>query len=138
MKKLKAITLICLAILTFSCNKDDDSSETQEATNLELLTSGKWYQESKTPGTTTSCEKKTNLLFKTDGTLKLEIFEETSGSCQSLGIETLTYTLTNNVDLTLTFGTDTLNLVILSITETQLNIRNDQDDEILVFDKTEG
>ncbi len=137
MKTLKTLCLVCLAVLTFSCNKDDDSSETPQTTNLELLTSGKWYQESRTPGTYSTCEKSTYLLFISDGTLKLESFDENSGNCQSNGVLSGTYTLTNNTALKLIFGEDSINAIINSISENELTIKTDQN-ETLVFDKTEG
>ncbi|MDC8001607.1 lipocalin family protein [Aequorivita todarodis] len=139
MKTLRTFAFACLALVAFSCSKDDDSSSnTPPKTNLELLTSGKWYQESKTPGNYNACEKKTYLLFKTDGTMTLESFDEDSGTCISSGINNGTYTLTNNKNLSITIGPDSINAVILSISESELKVRNDQDTETLVFDKTEG
>lgn len=137
MKILKTLCLVCLAVITINCSKKDDDNNPTQKTNKELLTTGKWYQESKSFGTYSACEKKTNIQFKTDDTLKLEAFDENSGSCQSTGIENATYTLTDNTNLTITFGPDTINTVILSISETELTLKNEQN-ETLIFDKTEG
>jgi hypothetical protein len=138
MKTLKTFCLVCLAVLTFSCNKDDDSSETTQKTTLELLTSGKWYFESKTPGTYTACEKKGYILFKTNGDLIINSFDDSSGTCESLGEVTATYTLTNDENINLVFGSETQSAKINSISESELKITNNDTGEVNVFDKTEG
>lgn len=137
MKTFNRICLVCLILLTYSCNKnDDDSSSSMQATTAELLTSGTWYFESKTPGTYTSCEKRGNIRFMANGNLILESFDESSGMCQSLGEVSATYILSNNKNITIEFGSDTQSAVIDSISEEALTLRND--DETIQFDKTEG
>lgn len=137
MKILNRICLICLMLLAYSCNKsDDDSDSATQLTTAELLTTGTWYFESKTPGTYTSCEKKGNIQFMVNGNLTLESFDESSGTCESLGQDTATYTLTNNSNLTIVFGSDSQSAVIKAISEDELTLETDE--ETLVFDKTEG
>ena len=137
MKTCNRICLICLILLIYGCNKsDDDSSSSMQATTEELLTSGKWYFESKTPGTYTSCEKSGYIQFRINGTLILESFDESSGTCVSLGEIAATYTLTNNRNLTIEFGSDTESAVINSISEEALTLQTDV--ETLNFDKTKG
>ncbi len=137
MKTFNRICLICLVLLTYSCNKsDDDSSSSMQATTEELLTSGKWYFESKTPGTYTLCEKSGYIQFMANGNLILESFDESSGTCGSLGAVTATYVVTNNMNLTIEFGSDSQSAVIVSISEEALTLETDG--ETLDFDKTEG
>lgn len=136
MKTLKTLGLLSLLLLTFSCSNDDDTSASQQ-TNQQLLTSGKWYQESKTPTDFTVCEKNGSVQFMTNGNIIVESYDDSSGTCESLGAITANYTLTNNVNIAITLGTETINAVINSISTNALNITND-DGEILVFDKTQG
>lgn len=137
MKTFSRICLICLIVLAYSCNKsDDDSSSSMPATTEELLTSGKWYFESKTPGTYTSCEKRGYIQFMVNGILTLESFDESSGTCKSLGAVTATYTLSNDVNLAIEFDSDVQAAIIDSISEETLTLRTD--DETLNFDKNEG
>ena len=137
MKTLKRICLIGLVLLVYGCsNSDDDSSSSMQATTAELLTSGKWYFQSKTPGTYSSCEKRGYINFMSNGNLIIESFEESSGTCESLGQETATYTVTNDRNLTIVIGSDSQSAVIESISEDKLTLETD--DETVVFDKTEG
>jgi hypothetical protein len=138
MKTLKTLTLILLSTLIFSCSSDDDSSsgDSMQATS-ELLTSGTWYQESKTPEDFTACEKNGSIQFTTNNTLIVESFDDNSGDCESLGPENATYTLSNDTTITIVFGMDTLTATIISISATMLSITNDNG-ETIVFDKTQG
>ncbi|MFL0353179.1 lipocalin family protein [Xanthomarina sp. GH4-25] len=138
-KQVFSVIILCLFIIT-SCSSDDDNSDSQppQPTTIELLTSGKWYFESKTPGMYTSCEKKGYIQFKTNGDLILNSFDDGSGSCESLGAVTAAYTLTSNVNLTLVFGPDSQSAVINSISTNELKVSNSDTGENLVFDKTEG
>jgi hypothetical protein len=136
MKTIKLLGILSILLLAFSCGSDDDNDSTQQ-TNQQLLTLGKWYQETKTPTNFTACEKNGSVLFNTNGDITIESFGDGSGTCESLGAETATYTLTNNVDITIIFGSETLNAVINGISTNALSITND-DGEVLTFDKTQG
>ena len=134
---MKTICLICLVLFTFSCNKsDDDSSDSVELTTEELLNSGKWYQESNGSGSNTACEKKGYVQFMSNGDFVINSYEDNSGSCESLGTTTATYTLSNNKNIVITFGIETLTATILSISDIELTLETEE--ETLVFDKTEG
>lgn len=136
-KLLKPMTIIFLSILTFSCSSDDDSSSGGDTeTTAELLTAGTWYQESRTPGSFTDCEKNTSVKFNTNNTVIVENFSDDTGTCESQGAESATYAL-NGMSLTITIGTEVIDATINSITETSLNITDDAGDTI-VFDKTQG
>lgn len=132
---LNVVAIVCLLVFTSCSNNDDDNNGNQQ-TNLQLLTSGKWYNESKTPGSFTACEKKGYIKFETNGNVSVESFDDGTGTCQSLGVDMATYTLTGNVNITITFGTVIINAVITAISETQLTVTTDS--ETTVFDKTEG
>ena len=139
MKTLNRICLICLVLLTYGCNKsDDDSGSSIQPTTKELLTSGKWYFESKTPGAYTTCEKSGYIQFMVNGNLFLVSFDDGSGTCESLDEVTATYTLTNNVNLNFVFGSDTQSAVIDSISEDELTVTSNDNGEEIVFDKIEG
>ena len=141
MKTRYKICILSIVILTFSCNKGDDDSDSQqqqEQTTIELLTSGKWYFESKTPGAYTACEKRGYIQFMENGNLVLNSFDDGSGTCESLGEITATYILTNNRSLTLIFEPDNQSAVIDSISEDEFKITNSNNGEKIVFDKTEG
>lgn len=134
---MKTICLIYLVLITFSCNKsDDDSSESIQLTTEELLTLGKWYQESKDPGTYTACEKNGYIQFISNGDFVINSYDDNTGSCESLGVTNATYTLTNNMNIIITLGLETLEATIVSISESELTL--EADGETLVFDKTEG
>lgn len=136
-KTIKTIFLICLVLLTFSCNKsDDDSSDFIQLTTAELLTSGKWYQESNGSGSNTACERKGYVQFMSNGDFVLNNFDENSGNCESLGITTATYTLSNNKDIVITLGIEIVTATIQSISESELTLETPE--ETLVFDKIEG
>ena len=64
MKTFKTLSLAFLFLLTLNCSSDDDNNDDgQQLSMIELLNTGRWYQESKTPGSFTACEKKTYLEF---------------------------------------------------------------------------
>ena len=133
-QKLWMLLFMSLAIL--GCSSDDDGNN-QQSTE-DLLTSGKWYFESITPGSYTDCEKKGYIQFMSNGTAIINSFEDFDGPCESLGAITVSYTLTNNVNLTLTFAGETQNAVIEAISSNSLRVSNPDDGEIIEFDKTEG
>lgn len=132
------ILLVLSIVLFASCNKDDDGGSNPQPTNLELLTSGKWYFESNPPGVNTACEKKGYVQFMANGSLIINSFDDASGTCESLGAVNATYTLTNDVNITIVFGSDSQAVVINSISENELKITNSDNGEINIFDKTEG
>lgn len=137
MKTFNKFFLISLLILTYSCNKsDDDSNNSQQLTTEDFLTSGKWYLEAKTPGDYTSCEKKGYILFMDNSNFVLVLFDDNSGTCESLGEVNGSYTLINNLDLNLNMGSDSQSAIIVSISEEELTLETEA--ETLVFDKTEG
>jgi len=138
MKHLKLWGFLAIAIVMSNCSKEDDGAS--QMTNQQLLVSGKWYQESKTTGTVSACDKKSYIEFMSNGTMSAATFEDSSGSCTSSGINSATYTLTNNVNIKITFGTDVIDAVIKSITATKLTIDTQDNGQpsTQVFDKTEG
>jgi hypothetical protein len=130
MQTAKSVLLIMFIALFVGCSNDDNGKS-----NLQLLTSGKWYNESKSPGTYTDCEKKGYIQFMTNGDVVIESFED-GITCASLGAVMATYILTNDVNLEVTLGTEMESAVIQSISETELTLSSNG--EILVFDKTQG
>nr|WP_321237165.1 lipocalin family protein [uncultured Psychroserpens sp.] len=136
MKTFKQLSLFVLALLTFNCSSDDDSSSGGTLTTAELLTSARWYLESKTPGDFTDCEKNTSFKFNTDNTVDVDSYEDDSGPCESQGVISSTYSLSGNT-LTIDLGGDSITATINSISETLLNVTDDIGDTI-VFDRTQG
>lgn len=124
----------------FNCNSDDDGGDGSQLSNKELLQSGKWYQESKTPGNLSACEKKGFIEFKSNGDFIINSYEDNSGTCTAVGMTTAGYTLTNDVNITIVLGSDSIAAVIKSITSTKLTITTTEEGEAStqVFDKTEG
>ena len=137
-KTIKILQVVIISILTFSCSSDDDSSSGggDTATTAELLTSSTWYQESRTPGNFTDCEKNTSVKFNTNNTVIVETFSEDTGTCESQGADSAAYVL-NGMSLTITIGTEVITATINSISQSSLNITDNQGDTI-VFDKTQG
>ncbi|MDT0557089.1 lipocalin family protein [Ichthyenterobacterium sp. W332] len=133
---IKLITVFCLSVLLSACSNDDDSSSGDQQTTLELLTSDTWYQESRTPGTFTDCEKNSSFKFNSNNTLNVESFEDDAGTCESTGMVSATYTLSGD-DLTIMLGPDTIMATINSVSETTLSVTDDEG-ETVVFDKTQG
>ncbi|MEZ4803526.1 MAG: lipocalin family protein [Gelidibacter sp.] len=138
MNTQKFLFAVSICLFTFACSSDDDNGNQQQESNEDLLVSGKWYFESKTPGSYSDCEKSGYIQFRSDGTFTIEVYEDNGGTCESLGADNGNYTLTNNVNITLTAGSETQSAVITSISQSELKITNSGDGEMLVFDKTAG
>ncbi|KQC30096.1 lipocalin family protein [Flagellimonas eckloniae] len=137
MKTIKTISILGLLFLSFACsdnNDDDDLSEMQKTENL--LTSGKWYLESKTPDDFSACEKNGSLQFNDDGSIVQENFEENSGTCELEETITATYTL-SGLSLEITFGSEIVSATINSITASELSL-TDSSGDIIILDKTQG
>lgn len=139
MKLLKKLGIISLTVLFSACSSDDDNSGGMQGDIdvLSVLTSGKWYQETITPGSFTDCEKNTSIEFATNGIVTIDTYDDQMGPCESLGAEAGSYTLTNNRDLLITSDVIVISVVIDSITEELLTITT-TDGEILTFDKVQG
>ncbi|WP_435413691.1 lipocalin family protein [Psychroserpens mesophilus] len=140
MKTVMKLSGICLIALVFNCSNNDDSNDGQpnQLTVQELLVSGKWYQESRTPGTNfTDCEKNGYIEFKVNGVFYLESFDDNSGPCESLGLNEAIYTLSNNRDILIVADSEEINVSISSISQQELTITS-SDGETLTFDKTQG
>lgn len=136
MNVLKTLSIVSLILFTFSCNSDDDSSSENTPSTLELLITGKWYLESKTPGGFSDCEKNSSFKFYTNNTVDVENFDDSSGPCETQGTVNSTYSLTGST-LTIELGPDTVTATINSISETTLNVTDNVGDTI-VFDKVQG
>ena len=137
MKTYKQLSILFIILTLFGCSSDDDNgSMNNNPTTIELLTSGRWYNESVSPGSYDNCEKMGYIQFSENGDFTIESFELDAGNCESLGINTANFTLTNNTNITISFEGDTITAVIVSITENSLTITTDE--ETIVFDKTEG
>jgi hypothetical protein len=138
MKTLKALIILSLLIVANSCSNDDDNNDNvpPQSTNQELLISGKWYQESNSGTAFTQCEKNSSWDFIDITNLAVETFDDSSGTCESLGITNATYTLTNDVNLELSAPGTTIIATIQSITSSELVLLGNGD--TVVFDKTPG
>ena len=139
MKILKKLSCICLLIIAYNCSSDDSNEEdTNQPTVQELLVSGKWYNQSRTPGANyTDCEKNGYIEFNADGSFKLESFDDSSGLCESLGLNMATYVLSNNRDILISFGTEEFSVIINSITQGILEVTS-SDGETLTFNKSQS
>ncbi|WP_067146126.1 lipocalin-like domain-containing protein [Pseudotamlana agarivorans] len=137
MKILKTICFACLIIFAPSCS-NDDNGDSSEKTTRELLTTGKWYQESKSPGSFTDCEKNGYVEFMDNGDAIVDIYDDFSGTCESLGAIIAEYTLSNNIKITITFGADVTEINIEEISDDELVLKNVNDGEIIRFDRTPG
>jgi len=135
MRTIKSILLFAVIVLFFGCGSDDNG-DTNEPTNLELLISGKWYNESRTPGSYTDCEKNGYIEFMTNGDAVINSFDDGSGTCQSLGAVTASWTLTNEVDLNLTLGPESVDATIIAISSSEMTVVGNG--ETIVFDKNPG
>ncbi len=138
MEVLKKIGIICLVIFVCACSSDDDSGGDMQG-NIDitsLLQSGKWYQESISPGSFSDCEKNTYVEFTDNGDFFLETFDDDSGPCESSGLNTGTYTRMSN-DITITVGSEVINVQIDSISQEFLTVTT-SDGETITFDKTQG
>lgn len=85
-----------------------------------------------------SLRKKGYIQFLTNGTAIINSFDGTSSTCESLGAVTISYTLTNNVNITIMLGNDSQSIVINAISEAELKVTYSDTGEINVFDKIEG
>ena len=135
MRTVKSITLLAVIALFFGCSSDDNGSDSGPS-NLELLFSGKWYQESSSSSTYTACEKQTSFDFMASNALEVEVFDVSSGSCQSLGTNNASYSLTNDVDLVLTITGWTISGTIQSIDSDELVVLSSG--ETVTFDRNPG
>ena len=138
MKTFKSVMLMVLALMIFACESDDDGGS--GLTNQELLVLGTWYQESSTDpdGDFTACDKNTSYIFTSTNNLNIEVFDDGSGTCESLGTINATYSLANDVDLTINLpGDPGLLATIIEISETILVVEDDQGIRI-TLDKTQG
>jgi hypothetical protein len=136
MRTIKTISFLSILVLSFACSNNSDDDITETKATEDLLTSGKWYQESKTPGSFSDCEKNSSFQFNDDGSLEQESFEENSGACEVVDINTATYTL-NGSSLVISFGSDTISATINRITASELSVTDSNGDTVL-FDKTQG
>ena len=135
-KHIATVLLTLVYLFALSCSSDDDSSGDNMPTTSELLTASIWYQESRSPGTLSDCEKNSSFKFNTDNTVTVESFNDNAGPCESEGILNATYVL-NGMTITITLGTDVIIATINSISETELSV-TDSEGETVVFDKTQG
>ncbi|MGD1946728.1 MAG: lipocalin family protein [Croceivirga sp.] len=138
----KAIThflLYLLSIIVWSCSKnnDDNGSDTLSIEEIEgLLTSGKWYQESKMPGSFSDCEKNISFQFNSDSSLIFDNYDDGNGTCEPQTPVTASYTL-NDSALHLTLGGSNVSASINSISDTELSI-TDFNGDMVTFDRIQG
>ena len=137
MKLFKTLSILLSTLIIFSCSGDDDNNSQEQQTVQELLTSGKWYQESRTPGSYTDCEKMGYVQFMTNNNFTLENFENNGDDCTSLGLMTATFTLSENTTIEIAFEGDIISTEILEISTQELTLLTSEN-ETLVFDKIEG
>lgn len=137
MKLYTTLSILLLTLTLFSCSSDDDNNDQLQQSTQELLTSGKWYQESRTPGNYTDCEKMGNIQFMTNNNFIIESFENDGDDCISLEVTTATYTLSENTTLVISFEGDIRSAEIVEISTQELTLLTSEN-ETLVFDKTEG
>ena len=138
MEILKKFGIVCLVLLVCACNSDDDSGGDMQG-DIDagsLLRSGKWYQESITPGSFTDCEKNTSIEFSENGDFFIEVFDDEPGPCASTGLEAGTYTRMNN-DITITVGSEVINVEIDFISQESLTVTTGNG-ETITFDKVQG
>lgn len=139
MKLLKKLGIICLTILMSACSSDDDAigGLLGGLDVTTLLTSGKWYQEARTPDGLSACEKNTNVEFTITGAVFIESFDDETGPCESTGLETGVFTITNDRDVVITSENVLISIVIDLITLDVLIVTTDEG-ETLTFDKVQG
>jgi hypothetical protein len=141
MKKL-ALSLLLVAFVTFSCKKDDDGKESENAktkTNTELLTNGSWKLSGATisppievvPGFPISnwysfienCEKDNLIFYRADGSGN---DDEGPTKCDPDDPQTDEFTWSFNAAqtvLTQSYGPDdTEELALIELTETSLKL----------------
>ncbi|WP_418508718.1 lipocalin family protein [Corallibacter sp.] len=128
MKPLNAFIIVISMISLFSCSNDDDVLILPPEPTTQELLANKWYLEkrvntSTTPPTTyeaNDCEKNTYFDFNNDGIIIAESFGLNGGNCESLSLESGTYSLNNNEDqiiITDSGSTQIVNILTLSSTE---------------------
>jgi len=130
----KSFLLYLFVSIFMGCANDDNSLS--NPTNEDLLISGKWYQESNSGSTLSDCEKMTSFDFNSENELEVEIFDDSSGPCQSIGTLDGTYSLTNDVNLSVIVPALAFSGTIQSISENRLVINSSG--EIIEFDRTAG
>ncbi|NBL64356.1 hypothetical protein GV828_03960 [Flavobacterium sp. NST-5] len=122
-----------------SCNNDDDQSE---PSTMELLTSGRWYFQSSTIISITSCDRQEYFDFSEDGLLILFITEMVEGTCENQPLQNLNFELLSNNNLLLRDDAGNTNsLQIVAISQNTMVLRQIMDDGTnhdLTFDKTAG
>ncbi|WP_299335808.1 lipocalin family protein [uncultured Psychroserpens sp.] len=137
MKTFIKLSVSITLLFAFGCSNNDDgnSNDGGEQSTLELLVSGRWYQESKTPGSFSTCEKSSYIEFSNETDIALHFYNDDSGPCESEGVVNANYNLSGNtLEINVPDGTVTANIV--SISEDELIVT--AEDETVVFDKTEG
>lgn len=136
MKTLKLLGVSLLLLGIVSCGNDDDGGDMGK-TNQELLIAGIWYQEDASDEDLTDCEKNSSFNFVNNTDLEIEAFDTITGTnCESIGAFNATYSLTNDVDITITLIGETINGKIESLNDNELIISNDG--ETITFDRTPG
>ncbi|MGC1471608.1 MAG: hypothetical protein WA775_03360 [Psychroserpens sp.] len=131
----KLITLLTVLTFLFTCSQDDDVDS--NITTLEILTSDKWYFQSKSPGTYTECNRKGFLDFSTDGTVSIRAFDDTSDDCGLEVVFDTTYTL-NGLNIDVEIGSDSIiGIIAYDPSVETITIINSEGDSI-TFDKIEG
>jgi hypothetical protein len=136
MKTYKYFAISLLTLLVLSCSSDDDNGNNDpQLSTLELLNSGRWYLESKTPGSFSACEKSGYLEFSNNTDIALNFFDDQSGPCESTGVVNGTFTLSNN-NLVINASGEVISVTIDAISENELTVTSST--ETIVLDKIEG
>lgn len=136
MKIFTKLSIVIAALLVIACSNNDDNDHNNDGqTTLELLVSGRWYQESKSPGSFSSCEKNSYIEFSNETDIALHFYNEDSGPCESEGVINATYTLSNN-NLVINASGEIISVTIDAISENELIVTSEN--ETIVFDKIEG
>jgi hypothetical protein len=136
MKTIQSLFCICTLLCLISCSSSETDDSDEVLSTQELLTSGKWYQESQSPGSFSPCEKNTSFQFNTDGSVIIEGYNETSGSCQLENTLTASYTL-SGLSLTVSLGSETISATVENISTTELTL-SESTGAMTVFDKIKG
>lgn len=140
MKLLRKWGVVCLILMCSACKNDDDNIIGLPQGGLDtltLLTTGIWYQEAKTPVAVSDCEKNTNIDFRLDTTMVLEMFDDAGGPCEFIGTEIGVFTITNNREVTISSENITVSFVIDLINTEFLVITTDEG-ETITFDRIQG
>ncbi|RMA57173.1 hypothetical protein [Ulvibacter antarcticus] len=137
MKNLKIFLLAFITILATSCSKNDDTSEAViQPTNLELLTSGKWYLKSASNSLFTECQQRTYMHFVDTSNLIIEEFDDSGEFCLSSGSQNYNYTFSDPL-IDISLGQFHLTYTIETISNTQLILEREVNGsiEISVYGK---